>query len=90
MKNRIFLSFIVALSLAALGFASTPTDSTKSQKPKKTVTAKSKGMTVYICPMDKGVVSAKPGNCPKCGMTLQKKIIPATTVKNKIVTGGKQ
>lgn len=25
---------------------------------------------VYTCPMDPEVVSDKPGNCPKCGMTL--------------------
>ena len=30
----------------------------------------------YVCPMDKDVVAAKPGKCPKCGMTLQK-ISPA-------------
>jgi Cu+-exporting ATPase len=24
----------------------------------------------YICPMCEGVESAKPGNCPKCGMAL--------------------
>lgn len=28
---------------------------------------------VYICPMDKDVVSDKPGRCPKCGMNLVKK-----------------
>jgi Cu(I)/Ag(I) efflux system membrane fusion protein len=28
---------------------------------------------VFICPMDKDVVSDKPGKCPKCGMDLVKK-----------------
>jgi RND family efflux transporter MFP subunit len=28
---------------------------------------------VYICPMDKDIVSNKPGRCPKCGMNLVKK-----------------
>ncbi len=28
---------------------------------------------VYICPMDKDVVSDKPGKCPKCGMELVKR-----------------
>jgi hypothetical protein len=35
--------------------------------------------TVYTCPMHPEVVSDKPGNCPKCGMTLvaKKFSIPA-------------
>jgi len=37
---------------------------------KKTST---KNKVVYICPMDKDVVSDKPGKCPKCGMDLVKK-----------------
>ncbi len=31
---------------------------------------------VYVCPMDKDVVSSRPGNCPKCGMTLVAKVVP--------------
>lgn len=38
---------------------------------------------VYVCPMDKDVVESKPGNCPKCGMTLEAKIVPAATSKPK-------
>lgn len=30
---------------------------------------------VYTCPMDKEVRQAKPGKCPKCGMTLEKESI---------------
>jgi hypothetical protein len=29
--------------------------------------------TVYICPMDPEVVSARPGRCPKCGMDLEER-----------------
>jgi CopA family copper-resistance protein len=38
--------------------------------------------TVYTCPMDPEVISSKPGDCPKCGMTLRKKII---VIKPKVV-----
>lgn len=31
--------------------------------------------TYYTCPMDKDVVASKPGDCPKCGMTLVKKTV---------------
>lgn len=31
--------------------------------------------TYYTCPMDKDVISSKPGDCPKCGMTLVKKTV---------------
>ena len=36
------------------------------QKSKPVATA----TEAYICPMHHDVVSAKPGNCPKCGMAL--------------------
>ncbi|MDB5226308.1 MAG: hypothetical protein JWN78_501 [Bacteroidota bacterium] len=30
------------------------------------------GRGMYHCPMDSGVMSDKPGKCPKCGMELEK------------------
>jgi predicted lipoprotein with Yx(FWY)xxD motif len=89
MKSRIILSLIVALSITAFGFTSAPTDSTQSRKSPKAAAVKSKGMTMYICPMDKGVVSSKPGKCPKCGMVLQKKFIKGAALKNRVVSSGK-
>lgn len=34
-----------------------------------------KDSTYYTCPMHPEILSAKPGNCPKCGMKLEKKTI---------------
>ena len=31
------------------------------------------GKYVYTCPMHPEIITDKPGNCPKCGMTLVKK-----------------
>ena len=41
----------------------------------KMCTDKMKNMSaaMYSCPMHPGVTNAKPGKCPKCGMTLVKK-----------------
>ena len=40
---------------------------------------------IYTCPMHPEVQQSKPGNCPKCGMTLEKKTVkvaaPKKTVK---------
>lgn len=31
--------------------------------------------TLYTCPMHPEVINAKPGSCPKCGMTLEPKVV---------------
>ena len=36
---------------------------------------------IYTCPMHPEVQMSKPGNCPKCGMTLVKKTITVTAPK---------
>ena len=38
--------------------------------------------TIYTCEMHPEVVSDKPGKCPKCGMELVKKEVPATDTTN--------
>ena len=39
-----------------------------------TATAKGQSSLIYTCPMHPEVQSDKPGNCPKCGMRLEKKV----------------
>ncbi len=36
---------------------------------------------IYTCPMHLEIQQSKPGNCPKCGMTLEKKTIKISTPK---------
>lgn len=38
---------------------------------------------IYTCPMHPEVIRNKPGNCPKCGMTLVKKKVKQNPVKSK-------
>ena len=35
------------------------------------------GKVEYICPMDPEILSDRPGNCPKCGMALEPRIVTA-------------
>lgn len=39
--------------------------------------APSGGKIEYICPMDPEIVRDRPGNCPKCGMALEPRIVSA-------------
>lgn len=44
---------------------------------------KASSMAKYFCPMCEGVESAEPGDCPKCGMALEKN--PAWKPKSKVI-----
>jgi hypothetical protein len=45
----------------------------RSSSTEKPSTVKEVVKVQYTCPMHSEVVSDKPGNCPKCGMTLVEK-----------------
>lgn len=68
MKNKFIYSVIL---VAGLLFAGSSGNTVYSQTPQNTP-AKQKTMQ-YTCPMHTEVVSDKPGNCPKCGMTMVEK-----------------
>jgi hypothetical protein len=53
---------------------------------KKTVV---QGKFIYTCPMHPEVKSDKPGKCPKCGMTLEKKAVTPPVKSDKIVADKK-
>lgn len=83
-------TFIIsAIAAMALGVIScntnTPNTAAATTDSGRDTTAGNKGkITVgqkqyYVCEMDTDVISDKPGNCPKCGMELKKKMLPDTT-----------
>ncbi len=55
---------------AKVGDAHAPTDSNAPSAPATAASAVSNG-SVYTCPMHPEIRQDHPGNCPKCGMTLE-------------------
>jgi Cu+-exporting ATPase len=66
-------AFTFAASTAEESFQSTPTTLKHEEKPQ--------GRTVYTCPMHPEVQQEHPGNCPKCGMTLELMAATASSVE---------
>jgi len=67
MNGLRWLLFVVLLLLAVVSIASY----VASKLPAKT-TAQSANKVIYQCPMHPSYTSDKPGECPICGMTLEK------------------
>jgi hypothetical protein len=65
-KNLLVMSFVL---FSAFIFSSCGQSSPKD----KAVTEKAVAKVQYTCPMHAEVVTDKPGDCPKCGMTLVEK-----------------
>jgi YHS domain-containing protein len=51
------------------------------KNPEKYLEKKEEMKAVYTCPMHPEVESDKPGKCPKCGMNLEKKMMPMEHVE---------
>jgi hypothetical protein len=61
---------IIGFALFAVIIFSSCSGSTTKEKPD---TIKEVARIQYTCPMHPEVITDKPGNCPKCGMTLVEK-----------------
>lgn len=69
--KKILAAFLYVLLFAVVGNA--------QEAPKKDTLQKTQAIVQYTCTMHPEIISDKPGNCPKCGMTL----VPIDTNKNK-------
>lgn len=69
MKNVIAMAMLCAVLVFSMSL------SVQAQTKTKADAAKTKAVKVlYTCKMHPEVISDKPGKCPKCGMTLVKKV----------------
>ena len=76
MKTKILTTVLILLISCSMAFAQNKT--TKEKQSTSTIMEIAKDSVYYTCPMHKEVIRDKPGNCPKCGMTLEKKTIKMT------------
>jgi Cu(I)/Ag(I) efflux system membrane fusion protein len=74
MKTKIY---VIALAMIACSFVIIACN--YGSKPKATIVKVAGQKEVYSCEMHPEVIKDKPGNCPKCGMELTKKMVPDTT-----------
>ena len=89
MKN-VLLTFSLALAFLAFGCSSDKADKTVETTTSETTTTESPAhgdpdhnhetdhqtAAIYSCPMHPEVTSESPGDCPKCGMALEKMALP--------------
>jgi hypothetical protein len=70
MKKVMLMVIAILFSAATVFAAHTTNPVSDTTKTKKVIPAK----VQYTCTMHPEVLSDKPGKCPKCGMTLVKKV----------------
>ena len=70
MKKAIIFSNLLLLAFVFTSFFSSVSAQTTTTKRN---TTEQEAAKKYTCPMHPEVVMDKPGNCPKCGMTLVEK-----------------
>jgi hypothetical protein len=69
MKKLILIS---SIAVAIISACSSSKDGSKQSAFSLDTTKVEAGKTFYHCPMHLEVLSAEPGECPKCGMPLEK------------------
>lgn len=62
-------------------FLKKPSGYTSISRPVSRTSEPDVGKTIYTCPMHPEVEQQGPGSCPKCGMALEPKGVPAPTTK---------
>jgi CopA family copper-resistance protein len=82
MKRLLLMAF--GLAIYSMMFSQDMKDmpGMKMPMPKKETQKPTAGKVIYTCPMHPEVQMDKPGNCPKCGMTLVKKTVKTSHPKS--------
>ena len=76
MKWNVIIATVLVIFMVTLSACSNSGTQDKSKESTSIAGEK----IVYTCPMHPEIISDKPGQCPKCGMELVKREIPADTV----------
>ena len=88
MKSKILITVFALIFSGTMIFAQDTTKTAKKQTL-KTVTEMQKDQVYYTCSMHPDVKMDKPGKCPQCGMTLEKKTMKMTGTKGEKSTAVK-
>ena len=80
MMTKILTTVFTLIISGTMVLAQSNTKTDKTKLPVKK-TEMVKETVYYTCPMHPGVKMDKPGKCPKCGMTLEKKTVKMTETK---------
>lgn len=82
MKTKIATTVLLLIISCTVTIAQEKTKSGEKQSP-PTKMEVAKDSVYYTCPMHSEIKMDKPGKCPRCGMTLEKKTIKMTQAKSK-------